>query len=51
MSNSLLSSLVGELSGHLHLMSSFLESSLVGYDLYHVAGPGVYARQLVGVTK
>ena len=51
MGNSLLSSLMGELSCHLHLVSSFLESSLVGYDLYHVAGPGVYAHQLVGVTK
>ena len=51
MSDSLLSSLMGELSHHLHLMMSFLESSLVGYDLYHVAGPGVYTHQLVGVTK
>ena len=51
MSDSLLSSLMVELSHHLHLVLSFLESSLVGYDLYHVAGPRVYARQLVGVTK
>ena len=42
---------MGELSHHLHLMSSFFESSLLGYNLYHVASPGVYARQLVGIMK
>ena len=51
MSNPLLGSLMSELSRHLHFMFGFLESSLVGCDIYHVARPGVYARQLVGVAK
>ena len=51
MSNSLLGPLVNELSRHLHLMSGFLESSLVGCDIYHVASPVVYTRQLVGIVK
>ena len=50
-SNSLLGPFVSELSHHLHFMSGFLESPLVGCDIYHVASPGVYARQLVGVVK
>ena len=51
MCDSLLDSLMSEVSHHLHLVSSFLESSLLGYDFYHVASPRVYARQLVGVMK
>ena len=51
MHNSLLGSLVGELSCFLHFMSGFLESLLVGCDFYHVASPGVYAHQLVGIAK
>ena len=51
MSNSLFGPLVGELPSHLHIMTCHLESSLQGYDIYHVAGPGVYAHQLVGVVK
>ena len=51
MRDSLLGSLMGELSRHLHCMSGFLESSLVGCDIYHVASPGVYAHQLVGIVK
>ena len=51
MSNSLLGSLMSELSHHLHFMSGFLESSLLGCDFYHVARQRVYAHQLVGVMK
>ena len=51
MSDSLFGSLMGELSCYLHFMSGFLESPLIGYNLYHVAGPRVYARQLVGILK
>ena len=32
-------------------MSGFLESLLVGCDFYHVASPGVYARQLVDIVE
>ena len=51
MSNSLLGSLISELPSHLHLVAGLLESSLEGYYFYHVAGPRVYARQLVGITE
>ena len=51
MSNSLLGPFVSELSCHLHFMTGFLESPLVGRDIYHVAGPGVYARQLVCIAE
>ena len=51
MSDSLFGSLMGELSRYLHFVSGFLESPLVGYNLYHVAGPRVYAHQLVGVME
>ena len=51
MSNSLVGSLTGELPSHLHLMAGLLESSLEGYHFYHVASPGMYARQLVGVME
>ena len=51
MSDSLLGSLMGELSNYLHFMLGFLESPLVGYNLYHLAGPRVYAHQLVGVME
>ena len=51
MSNSMFSSLMGELPSHLHFVAGLLESSLEGYHFYHVAGPGVYTRQLVGVTE
>ena len=51
MSDSLLGPFMGELSRYLHFMSGFLESLLEGYNLYHVAGPRVYARQLVGVME
>ena len=51
MSDSLLGPFVSELSCHLHFMSGFLESPLVGCDICHVASPGVYAHQLVGVAK
>ena len=50
MSDSLLSSLMGELPSHLHLVASFFERLLEGYDLYYVASPGMYTHQLVGVT-
>ena len=49
--HSLLGPFVSELSRHLHFMSGFLESLLVGCDIYHVARPRVYAHQLVGVVK
>ena len=49
MRDSLLRPLMGEFSSHLHFMSSFLEGMWMGRDVNHVAGPGVYARQLVGV--
>ena len=42
---------MSELSHHLHFVSGFLESSLVGCDFCHVASPGVYAHQLVGIVK
>ena len=51
MRDSLLGSFMHELSRYLHFMSCFLESPLVGYNLYHVAGPRVYAHQLVGVVE
>ena len=51
MSNSPLGPFVSELSRHLHFVSGFLESPLVGHDIYHVAGPGVYAHQLVDIAK
>ena len=51
MGNSLPGSFMSELSCHLHFMSGFLESPLVGCDIYHVASPGVYACQLVGIVK
>ena len=51
MTNSLLGSLMGELPSHLHLVVGLLESSLEGYYFYHVAGPRVYAQQLVGVME
>ena len=51
MSDSLFGSLMGELSRYLHFASGFFESPLIGYNIYHVAGPGVYARQLVGVLN
>ena len=51
MSDSLFGSLMGELSDYLHFVSGFFESPLIGYNIYHVASPRVYARQLVGVLK
>ena len=51
MSDSLFGSLMGELSRYLHFVSGFLESLLIGYNIYHEAGPRVYARQLVGILK
>ena len=42
---------MGKLPSHLHFVVSLLESLLEGYHLYHVANPGVYARQLVGVIE
>ena len=51
MSDSLFGPLMGELSCYLHFVLGFLESPLVGYNLYHVAGTRVYARQLVGVME
>ena len=51
MHNSLLGSLVSELSHHLHFVSGFIDILLVGCDFYHVASPGVYAHQLVGIVK
>ena len=51
MSDSLFGPLIGELSRYLHFVSGFLESLLVAYNLYHVAGPRLYARQLVGVME
>ena len=51
MSNFLFSYLMFKLPSHLHFMASLLESSLEDYHFYHVAGPGVYAHQLVGVVK
>ena len=51
MSDSLLGSFMRELSSYLHFVSRFLESLLVGYDLYHVASPRVYACQLAGVME
>ena len=39
MRDSLLGSLVGELSHHLHFMLGLLESLLVGCDIYHVTSP------------
>ena len=51
MGDSLFGPLMGELSYYLHLMSGFLESPLVGYNIYHVAGPRVYTRQLVGLME
>ena len=51
MSDSLFGSLMGELSHYLHFMLGFFESPLIGYNLYHVAGPRVYARQLVGILE
>ena len=51
MSDSLFGPFMGELSRYLHFVSGFLESMLVGYNLYHVAGPRVYTRQLVGIME
>ena len=51
MSDSLFGSLMGELSRYLYFVSGFFESLLIGYNLYHVAGPRVYAHQLVGVLE
>ena len=51
MSDSLFGPLIGELSHYLHFVSGFFESPLIGYNLYHVAGPRVYAHQLVGVLE
>ena len=51
MSDSLFSSLMGELPSHLYFVASLLESLLEGYHFYHVASPWVYAHQLVGLTK
>ena len=51
MSDSLFGPFMAELSRYLHFMSGFLESLLEGYNVYHVAGPRVYARQLVGVME
>ena len=50
MSNSLLGPLMSELSCHLHFMSDFLKTSLLGCDYYLVASPGMYANQLVGIA-
>ena len=51
MSDSLFGSLMGELSRYLHFVLGFFDSPLIGYNIYHVAGPRVYASQLVGVLK
>ena len=51
MSDSLFGPLMGELSRYLHFVLGFLESLLEGYNIYHVASPRVYARQLVGVME
>ena len=51
MSDSLFGPFMGELSRYLDFVSGFLESPLEGYDVYHVAGPRVYACQLVGVME
>ena len=51
MRDSLLGPFMRELPRYLHFVPCFLESPLVSYDLYHVAGPRVYARQLVGVVQ
>ena len=51
MGNPLLSSLMSELPGHLHFMPGLLEGSLVSCDINHVARPGEYAHQLMGVVK
>ena len=48
MSDPLFGPLMGELSRYLHFVSGFFESPLVGYNIYHVAGPRVYAHQFVG---
>ena len=42
---------MSELPSHLHLMAGLLESLLEGYYFYHVAGPRVYAWQLVGISE
>ena len=42
---------MSELPSHLHLMVGLLESLLEGYYFYHVAGPRVYAQQLVGISE
>ena len=51
MSDSLLGSFMGELSRYLQFMSGFLESPLVGYNIYQVAGSRVYAHQLMGIME
>ena len=51
MSDSLFGSLMDEFSHYLHFVSGFLESLLVGYNFYHVAGPRVYTHQLVGIME
>ena len=51
MNDSLLGSFTGEFSHYLHFMSGFLKSPLVGYNLFDVAGPRMYARQLVGIVE
>ena len=51
MGDMLFGSLMGELLSHLQIMVGLLESMLEGHHIYHVAGPGVDAHQLVGVPK